>query len=214
MEKAFQDLDDWLNTSDMPNGKKKVLKAALRLFSEQGYDGTSTAQIAEASGMSQATIFKYFKSKDDLLLFIIEPIIDHILPTYGESFAKEIKTVNQDLEGIVDFIIQNRYQFLVQNKDAAFILLSQVMINDHIKTMLLNKFSSLKDIFLENVWKTLKDTGEMRDDIDILSLVRLMASQIIFYFLQSQRILKNDDSAQVQKDLNQIEKMILRAIRK
>lgn len=37
---------DWLKVQKMPAGKKKTLSAAVELFSRQGYNGTSTAQIA------------------------------------------------------------------------------------------------------------------------------------------------------------------------
>lgn len=214
MENAFQDLDDWLATREMPNGKRKVIKAALILFSKQGYDGTSTAQIAETSGMSQATIFKYFKSKDDLLIFIIEPIIEHLLPEYGKDFVDQLQSADDSLEGLLHFVINNRYNFLVQNKDAAIILFSQILINDQVKNMLLKKLEDLKDIFLSQIWSKLKATKEMRDDVDVLSLIRLMASQMVFFFLQSQRIGHITDEAEIQRNLDQIEQLVLRAIRK
>lgn len=53
--------------TDMPAGKRKVLLAALRLFAANGVSGTSTAQIARAAATSQATIFKYYKTKQDLV---------------------------------------------------------------------------------------------------------------------------------------------------
>ena len=65
---------NWLEAQKMPAGKKKTLSAAIELFSRQGYNGTSTAQIAEKAGISQATIFKYFKTKEQLLSEIIEPL--------------------------------------------------------------------------------------------------------------------------------------------
>lgn len=214
MEKAFQDLDDWLTTTKMPNGKRKVVKASLELFSEQGYDGTSTAQIAEKSGMSQATIFKYFKSKDDLLLYIIQPMIEHILPEYGKAFAKQIKETSSegDLESLIHFVVNDRYQFLVQNKDAAIILISQLLINDDLRNLLIEKFNAT--IFVDRVWNSLKASNEMREDIDISELIRMIASQVVFYFLQSQRIFHTGDAQEIQHNLKQIETSIVRAIRK
>jgi len=69
---------DWLKVQKMPAGKKKTLSAAVELFSRQGYNGTSTAQIAEKASISQATIFKYFKTKEQLLSEIIEPLIPEL----------------------------------------------------------------------------------------------------------------------------------------
>lgn len=213
MEQAFEDLNDWLMTSDMPFGKKQVLKAAINLFSKQGYDGTSTAQIAEASGMSQATIFKYYKSKEDLLLIILEPLIDHLLPTYGKKFAQKLSEQDKNLTNLIHFIVQDRFHFLVQNKDAVMILISQLLINQQIKDRTLQKIAEVKDIFEQNIWLPLQATNELRDDLDELGFLRLVVSQIIFYFIQTQRI-STQDGTTIQTGLKQIEVSILRAIEK
>ncbi|WP_368791015.1 TetR/AcrR family transcriptional regulator [Companilactobacillus farciminis] len=213
MEQAFEDLNDWLMTSEMPFGKKQVLKAAINLFSKQGYDGTSTAQIAEASGMSQATIFKYYKSKEDLLLVILKPLIDHLLPVYGKEFAKKLSQQDQNLANMIHFIVQDRYSFLVQNKDAVMILISQLLINQQIKDNVLQKIVDVKDIFEQNIWLLLKKTDELRDDLDVAGFLRLVVSQIIFYFIQTQRISTADEKT-IQIGLKQIEVSILRAIEK
>lgn len=46
--------------------REEILTAALRLFVEQGLDSVSTRQIAEAAGISQATLYAYFPTKDDI----------------------------------------------------------------------------------------------------------------------------------------------------
>jgi AcrR family transcriptional regulator len=46
----------------------QVLDAALKLFAERGIDGTSMDAIAEASGVSKATIYKHWPDKDALCL--------------------------------------------------------------------------------------------------------------------------------------------------
>ena len=47
---------DWISAQAFPPGKQKALLAASELFSQQGYDATSTAQIAKKAGISEATI--------------------------------------------------------------------------------------------------------------------------------------------------------------
>lgn len=46
---------------------EEILETALRLFTEQGYDATTIAQVAREAGVSQRTLFRYFGTKDDLL---------------------------------------------------------------------------------------------------------------------------------------------------
>src|ERR1700749_1250197 len=47
---------------------KKVLMAAVELFSKRGIDAASMDAIAEASGVSKATIYKHWHDKDALAL--------------------------------------------------------------------------------------------------------------------------------------------------
>jgi AcrR family transcriptional regulator len=50
---------------------KKVLDAAIQLFSGQGIDATSMDAIAESSGVSKATIYKHWQDKDALVLEVM-----------------------------------------------------------------------------------------------------------------------------------------------
>lgn len=45
--------------------RRQLAEAAIRLFSEQGYEGTTVAQIAAAADVATKTFFNYFPSKED-----------------------------------------------------------------------------------------------------------------------------------------------------
>ncbi|SHI02756.1 transcriptional regulator, TetR family [Sporobacter termitidis DSM 10068] len=46
----------------------RIIDAALRLFSEKGYEATTVAEITEAAGVAKGTFFNYFKAKEELLV--------------------------------------------------------------------------------------------------------------------------------------------------
>ena len=48
--------------------QQKMLRAAVKLFLEKRYEGTTTAEIARAAGMPPSSFFRAFPSKEALLL--------------------------------------------------------------------------------------------------------------------------------------------------
>jgi AcrR family transcriptional regulator len=52
--------------------REQIAQVAMRLFSERGFRGTTTKEIAQAAGVSEAIIFRHFATKDDLYTAIID----------------------------------------------------------------------------------------------------------------------------------------------
>ena len=62
----------WMARTRSAQAHKKVLEASLELFAQQGIDATSMDAIAEASGVSKATIYKHWHDKAALALEALE----------------------------------------------------------------------------------------------------------------------------------------------
>ena len=52
--------------------RQQIVEAAIDLFSRKGFRGTTTREIAEVAGISEAMIFKHFTTKQELYSAIIE----------------------------------------------------------------------------------------------------------------------------------------------
>jgi AcrR family transcriptional regulator len=52
--------------------REQILGVATRLFARQGFQGTTTRQIAEHSGVTEALVFRHFASKENLYWAVIE----------------------------------------------------------------------------------------------------------------------------------------------
>jgi AcrR family transcriptional regulator len=50
-----------------PDAEGRLIRAAITLFAEQGYDETTVAGIAEAAGLTKRTFFRYFSDKREVL---------------------------------------------------------------------------------------------------------------------------------------------------
>jgi AcrR family transcriptional regulator len=67
--------------------RRSVQREALRLFAEQGYEDTTVEQIADASDISTTTFYRYFPTKEDVVLDDeYDPIAEQII---GSSDADE-----------------------------------------------------------------------------------------------------------------------------
>ncbi|HLJ49873.1 MAG TPA: helix-turn-helix domain-containing protein [Bryobacteraceae bacterium] len=58
--------------------RTQVIEAAIRLFASRGFQGTTTKQIAEAAGVNEALIFRYFNTKLELYSAIIDHVSEHL----------------------------------------------------------------------------------------------------------------------------------------
>ncbi len=189
----------------MPPGKKRALATAIELFASQGFDGTSTLQIAAQAGVSQATIFKYFKTKEDLLLAILEPVI----PKIKDEFFSNLLAYEK-LQEAVHFLVQDRWTFIKANAPLPKILMQQFLTNQNFKMEFLKNFQGLED--LEVLQKIKLSDPNFRKDLPLASLIRRMVGPLLTYFYQTQVLgLVSQEEA---RDLADIEEEILRNLTK
>ncbi len=83
----------------VPGTRQRLLVAARQLALERGAARLTTKTIAYAAGVTEATLFKYFPTKDDLLLAVVR---EH-LPAFRAATAAEqagTRTVQEHLEAV------------------------------------------------------------------------------------------------------------------
>lgn len=62
----------------MKQKRETILQQAILLFAERGYDDTTIAKVAKASGVSFGSVFTYFENKDQLFhAAVTEPLQEH-----------------------------------------------------------------------------------------------------------------------------------------
>jgi AcrR family transcriptional regulator len=63
----------------VPTTSERVQDAALRLFAERGYHGTGIRQLADAAGLSSASLYHYMGTKEELLVAIMRGSLTQLL---------------------------------------------------------------------------------------------------------------------------------------
>jgi AcrR family transcriptional regulator len=94
-----------------------IQREALRLFSEKGFDATTVEQIAEAAGISTATFYRYFTSKEDSV------VTDEYDPIFVQSIMERpsdeplIEAVRAVMtKVVVHYIVRDRDLLLARHE--------------------------------------------------------------------------------------------------
>lgn len=69
--------------------REMILARAAALFARGGYQGTSMNQVAEACGLSKATLYHYFRDKYELLVSIADGHVSRLQGIVDEAVAEE-----------------------------------------------------------------------------------------------------------------------------
>ena len=93
-----------------------MLKAADRLFSEQGYHGTTTRQIAEVAGVGESVLFRNFVSKAELFeTTILAPFSDFV-NEWAETWNVSV-TSQSDPAEVARSFVKGFYGLAAEHKE-------------------------------------------------------------------------------------------------
>lgn len=100
--------------------REMILERAAALFARGGYPGTSMNQVAEASGLSKATLYHYFRDKYELLVNIAEGHVTRLRAIVDEALAEE-STPEARMRALVRHLVeeyanaQNEHRVLTED---------------------------------------------------------------------------------------------------
>ncbi len=96
-----------------------IVKSALEMFGEKGYENTSISDIAKLAIVSKGISYHYFKNKDEMYLYCIEVLMKEI-SEYFESYINKDMEIEQGMALFVmlgtKFVQENpKYKMLLFN---------------------------------------------------------------------------------------------------
>ncbi|MBN1897142.1 MAG: TetR/AcrR family transcriptional regulator [Spirochaetes bacterium] len=127
--------------------RKEIFQAALKIFSQKGFDKATLDEIADKVKLSKPALYLYFKNKENLII----SLVDEILKEYNETFESDIRACKKPFEKL-RFIISNQIDFFKRNKE-----FFRITRNIHIesaskeKSHLHNKFMIMYTDYMEKI---------------------------------------------------------------
>ena len=140
--------------------RAQILNHATRLFAEQGYDGTSVQQIADAVGIRKPSLLYHFKSKDELRENVIAEMLAHwnaVLPGLLLKASTEER---------FDATMEALTEFFIEDPDRARLFLRETLDRPESMQAMLREFVKPWLELLGSQLERAKEQGLVQPDVD------------------------------------------------
>lgn len=176
---------------ELDKTEQKIVDATIFLLDKEGMNGTTTKKIAKKAEVSEVTVFRKFKSKDNLLKIAKIYYSDYFLEKISDIFTNYEDT---DLESLLKHIWGKFVNFLDNNLDIIKIALDELMSNPE-EEKIFSKFSDEVLKNLTNIFQEQIDKGKIRKinpSAAALTVFSVIVEGIIFWKFESK--VSNDDT--------------------
>jgi len=143
--------------------RKAIMQAAVRLFSDKGFDKTSIEELARAAGIGKGTIYSYFRTKSDILHAFCE---DELVDLHQQLTAHADREVPLLAQMVA--IYMTEFQMITENREFGRLYLQQTAFPREAD---LQKHLENEDNYFRLLFPLLEkaqERGELRKDIELL----------------------------------------------
>jgi len=149
---------------------KEILQAGRDVFSEKGYERATTAEIAQRLGISEATVFSYFRGKRELCARVIGDWYDEIIEAIESGLPRD-GSIRQQFA----FIVRTHLRLmLVNGTGLCALVLSEGRTRQHELSEELTGLQRRYTAPLMRVLSQGQQTGQIRSDVPLRLLRSLV----------------------------------------
>jgi AcrR family transcriptional regulator len=183
------------------NREEEILEAAVRIFSEKGYSAATTSEIAKEAGIAEGTIFRYFKTKKDILnkvmVKLVEVLGERLITTRLNKIFEENK--HKDEKEILKILLKDRLETAVKYFDMIKVVLTEMQFHEDLREAFIKNVVTKGVEMLDQYFRT-GAIKEVFRDIEPIILTRSLVGIVGMYVVQKQfvpEIVIIDDDKQI-----------------
>jgi TetR/AcrR family transcriptional regulator len=143
----------------MEDVSNRILDAAMKVFSKEGYEGATTKKIAETANVNEVTLFRKFRSKENILKTVISKNQQEAIRTLDSILLME---KSMDIQKCLLDLGNSIMEFMSQRMDFIIMLIAEGRKRDEIgltfHSFLKKILEHLSEYFTEQITK-----GKMRN---------------------------------------------------
>jgi AcrR family transcriptional regulator len=162
--------------------REQILKTALNLFAERGFDATSTRQIAKEVGVAEGLIFHYFPTKASLLTAILEDRLQG-----RRAFRTQLRPLLDDAGGkpapeVLRSVASGWLATLRRDDEIVVVLFTAAQTNPEVRAAWQGLIREGTELFTGYLAARV-EAGELRDDLPLETAATMFVSSLMIFFL-------------------------------
>lgn len=190
----------------------KILKAALTVFTEKGYSASTTSEIARVAGVAEGTIFRHFKTKKEILLATLIPLMQNFI---GPGAANSLQDLvlqydHLPMEDVLMLIIEDRQKHISALWPVLRIVIIEANFHPELKDVLLNNVVRKVQVSFLAFLRQRQSKGELRDDLDVWTMMRSIVGAAAAYFISRSLFPEREQKNENRQELKAIVDLFLR----
>jgi AcrR family transcriptional regulator len=159
--------------------REAILEAAVKLFSQRGFRGTTTKELAAAVGVSEPVLYQHFETKRDLYAAIIDYKFQQGLDEFSRLLGDAAK--KQDDRAFLRALATVIIRWFQEDPAYVRLLLYSALEGHEIAALCYERQASYVHSEIANYLRTRAEQGAIRADLDPLTVARAFMCMIVHY---------------------------------
>ena len=176
--------------------REQILQTALKLFAAQGFDATSTRQIAREVGIAEGLIFHYFPTKANLLAAILEDRVEE-----RRAFRRELRPLLEDaadkpVSEVLRSVASGWLATVRRDEEIVVVLFTAAQVNPEVSAAWQGMIREGTEL-LTGYLASRVEAGELREDLPLETAATMFVSSLMIFFLTRRYLPKPEWEKQV-----------------
>lgn len=168
--------------------RKEILLAAEKLFAAKGFFPTTMSEIAQEAQFGTGTLYKYFKSKEDLYFTLIDEKAEEINVPIKAELSKKMSVIER-----IEKVLRIQFEFIERNRDFFRIYVSERSrfewtVKDDLGKELHDKMVAYIHLLAQAMKQGIKDGSfKPKDPMDLAHALVGIVNSFVFEWLIAPR---------------------------
>ncbi|MDI7260937.1 MAG: TetR/AcrR family transcriptional regulator [Thermodesulfobacteriota bacterium] len=183
--------------------REVLVRKGTELFYREGFASTSIRDIGRAAGISSATLYHYFKTKDDLLYEIIKTIGDHLIIILNQTKQE----FDDPKERLKQMIFRQICLLKDKREEVKIYIEEQYQLPRRLKAIIYKQHRKVYETYLEEIQK-LSERGVLRPNLHLPTINFSLFAMMNWVY----RWFKNDGPISIEEEAKMIIEILFNGI--